>query len=240
MSVENHATPDHEPRHGQPGKTPDAAVAKTSGLPDARAASTSEEPPVRQASAAWVVAVLALAVVMAWLLPTLADALHAERTLEQDTLLPLASADLTVPAGWSVDPASIGPVEVALARDGIAVDVVSGSWQGMTDALLERLEDLYLGGEPLAWEPDGVGALDDMLDSPRAVWRAETSVADGPPVAVAVVRQSASVVLVASSAQGDADVLEEQLQAAVEAILKGVALFEPGLGLDDAGQGALR
>lgn len=183
---------------------------------------------------------LALAVLMAWLLPVLADALHSQRTLDRDTSLPLASGVLTVPAGWSIDPAGIGPVEVAIARDGVAVTVVSGSWQGMTGALLERLEGLYLGGEPLAWQPDGAGELDDMLASPSEVWRAETSAADGPPAAVAVVRQSASVTLVVASWEDGDDAKTDPLWSSIESILPGVEPFEPSIGIGDGGPGALR
>lgn len=166
--------------------------------------------------AAWLAALLVTLVAFGLLVPRL-PALGAESImLSSDTEVGLATASVTIPAGWELEIEATSQRTPVALRDGVEVTVSDAVWLGDSDDLLAHVSQLMFDGEArLPHTSDTADDSDDSEDSKdsRELWHLEPNeaAAAGAPVRVDVIRDGEGVVLVIArgterevSAQSDA------------------------------------
>jgi hypothetical protein len=163
-------------------------------------------------------------------LPALGDASMA---LDADTEVGMATASVTIPAGWDLDIAASSQQQPTASRDGVDVTTTDAVWLGESSDLLGNVAQLLFDGEAVI--PDSAAQSDGPADgdpadgdSPREVWQlTPTGTADNDaPVRVDVIRDGQGVVLVV--ARGTPEAVAAQSDA-IDAISDSVRLDLSGL-----------
>ena len=171
--------------------------------------------------ASWLGVVLVTLVACAAVVPLAPTLGPTTIFLSDDTVLDLASASLTMPAGWDVDIAASSLRSPTATRQGVEVSATDAIWLGDSDSLLAKVNDLVF---------DGQGAVPGVPDGARGAeaerWRivAGSSADSAAPARVDVVREGQSVVLLV--VRGEASDVE-RLGAELDAIVASVEVFAP-------------
>lgn len=141
--------------------------------------------------------------------------------LSSDTEVGLATASVTIPAGWELDISSSSLRTPAASRGGVDVTVSDAVWLGDSDKLLTQVSALLFDGDadvPVVSD-DAEGS--EGSDSSRELWHLAPSEAgaEGVPARVDVIREGEGVVLVvARGAQSDVEAQSEAIDAISDSV----------------------
>ena len=184
--------------------------------------------------ASWLAVLLVTLVAFGLLIPRLPALGDESIKLTADTEVGMATATVTIPAGWDLDIAASSQQIPVASRDGVEVTTTDAVWLGESSDLLRNVATLLFDGAALV---DGAAVIPDVVaradapaggDSSREVWRlTPTEAADqDAPVRVDVIREGQGVVLVAArGATNDVSALSD----AIDAISASVELDLSGL-----------
>lgn len=178
--------------------------------------------------ASWLAVLLVTLVAFGLIIPRLPAWGDESMTLTADTEVGMATAVVTIPAGWDLDIAASSQQIPVASRDGVEVTTTDAVWLGETSDLLGNVADLLFDGDAVI--PDVAATDDASADgaSSLEVWRLTPSQAAGQdaPVRVDVIRDGQAVVLVV--ARGAASDVNAQSDA-IDAITASVELDLSGL-----------
>ena len=178
--------------------------------------------------ASWLAVLLVTLVAFGLIIPRLPALGDESMTLTADTEVGMATAAVTIPAGWDLDIAASSQQMPVASRDGVEVTTTDAVWLGETSDLLANVADLLFDGDAVI--PDVAAQADASPDgaSSREVWRLNPSEAAGQdaPVRVDVIRDGQGVVLVV--ARGAASDVNAQSDA-IDGITASVELDLSGL-----------
>jgi hypothetical protein len=183
--------------------------------------------------ASWLAVLLVTLVAFGLIIPRLPALGDASMALDADTEVGMATASVTIPAGWDLDIAASSQQQPTASRDGVDVTTTDAVWLGESSDLLGNVAELLFDGEAVipdsAAQSDGPGDGDSGDgDSPRELWQlTPTGTADHDvPVRVDVIRDGQGVVLVV--ARGTPEAVAAQSDA-IDAISDSVQLDLSGL-----------
>ena len=184
--------------------------------------------------ASWISVLLVTLVAFGLIIPRLPAFGDESMTLTSDTEVGMATAVVTIPAGWDLDIAASSQQLPVASRDGVEVTTTDAVWLGETSDLLGNVADLLFDGDAVipdgAAIPDVAARADASPDGAASleVWRLTPSEAAGQdaPVRVDVIRDGQGVVLVV--ARGAASDVNAQSDA-IDAITASVELDLSGL-----------
>lgn len=170
---------------------------------------------------AWLTALLVTLVAFGLLIPQLPDLGAESIVLSSDTEVGLATASVTIPAGWELDISSSSLRTPAASHGGVDVTISDAVWLGGSDKLLAQVSALLFDGDadvPVVSDtPDGA----EDSDSSRELWHlapSETG-AEGVPARVDVIREGEGVVLVvARGARSDVDAQSKAIDAISDSV----------------------
>jgi len=181
--------------------------------------------------AAWLAVLLVTLVAFGLMIPRLPALFDESIALNADSEVGMATATVTIPAGWDLDIAASSLQTPVASHDGVEVTTTDGVWLGDTSDLLENVAQLLFDGDAVI--PDTATQPDAPVDGTdaREVWQlAPTAAASGnAPARVDVIRDGQGVVLVA--ARGTADDVTA-LSDVIDAISDSVQLDLSGLDVD--------
>jgi hypothetical protein len=188
--------------------------------------------------ASWLAVLLVTLVAFGLIVPRLPALGDASMALDADTEVGMATASVTIPAGWDLDIAASSQQQPTASRDGVDVTTTDAVWLGESSDLLGNVAQLLFDGEAVIPDSaaqsdgpadgdsaDGDSADGDSADgdSAREVWQlTPTGTADhDAPVRVDVIRDGQGVVLVV--ARGTPESVAAQSDA-IDAISDSVRL----------------
>ncbi len=178
--------------------------------------------------ASWFALLLVTLVAFGLIIPRLPALGDESMALGVDTEVGMATAAVTIPAGWDLDIAASSQRVPVASRDGVEVTTTDAVWLGKTSNLLGNVADLLFDGDAVI--PDVAAKADASADgaSSREMWRLTPTDAASPgaPVRVDVIRDGQGVVLVV--ARGTANDVAA-LSDAIDAIAASVQLDLSGL-----------
>ena len=181
--------------------------------------------------ASWLAVLLVTLVVFGLLIPRLPAWGDESMALKADTEVGMATAAVTIPAGWDLDIAASSQQIPVASRDGVEVTATDAVWLGETSDLLGNVADLLFDGDAVI--PDVVAKADAAADgaSSREVWQLAPTeaVSQDAPVRVDVIRDGQGVVLVVARGAAN-DVIA--LSDAIDAISDSVQLDLSGIDLE--------
>lgn len=173
--------------------------------------------------ASWLAVLLVTLVAFGVVIPRLPAWGDESMALNVDTEVGMATAAVTIPAGWDLDIAASSQQIPVASRAGVEVTTTDAAWLGETPDLLGNVAELLFDGDAVI--PDVAAKADAPADgaSSREVWQLTPTEAasQDAPVRVDVIRDGQGVVLVV--ARGGADDVTA-LSDAIDAISASVAL----------------
>lgn len=176
--------------------------------------------------ALWFAVVVVTLVAFGFAIPMLPSLGADTRHLTSDVVLELATASVTLPAGWDVDIASSSQRQPVATRGDVQVDVVDAVWLGASSGLVAHAAELVFSGRPTL--PDVPAGAAGKTNEQWRIVAGEASPSSDPRQVV-VLRRDTSVVLVIVRGP-DAQVAEAA--DAIEAIVSSVTFtgFTPDVG----------
>ncbi len=181
--------------------------------------------------ASWLAVLLVTLVAFGLIIPQLPALGDESIALSADTPVGMATAAVTIPAGWDLNIAASSQQIPVASRDGVEVTTSDGLWFGETSDLLANVARLLFDGDAVI--PDVAARADAPADgaSAREVWHLTPTDAasQDAPVRVDVIRDGQGVVLVAArGSAGDVAALSD----AIDAISDSVQLDLSGLDVE--------
>lgn len=171
--------------------------------------------------ASWLIAALVTMVSFGLVVPLLPSLGPDTRHLDDDTRVGLATATVTIPAGWDLDIAAASQSRPVAILGGVEVSVVDAVWLGASRRLVDNASSLVFSTPPvlpeIPEEADGT-EREEWLVLPGA------DADDTDPRQVTVVRDAESVVLVI--VRGPAAEVDAAAEA-IDAIVASVELAGP-------------
>jgi len=173
--------------------------------------------------AAWLAVLLVTLVAYGFLIPRLPALGDDSLALQADTSVGMATASVTIPAGWDLDIEASSQQAPRASLGEVNVSVSDAVWLGDSADLLANVSTLYFDGNavlPDTAEGDDSSAQDEAARQQWQLTPNDQASADAP-VRVDVVRSAQSVVVVA--ARGPASDVAAQ-SATIDAIVDSVDL----------------
>jgi hypothetical protein len=176
--------------------------------------------------ASWLVGALVTLVMFGLIVPLLPALGPDSRHLDVDTTVGLATASVTIPAGWDLDIAAASQSRPVAALGDVEVSVVDAVWLGTSQRLVDNASSLVFSTSPAVPEiPDDADGAD------REEWLvvAAADAEDDDPRQMTVIRNAESVVLVI--VRGPAADVEAAIDA-IDAIVASVELAGPAVDVE--------
>ncbi len=179
--------------------------------------------------ALWLAVLLVTLVAFGLIIPRLPAWGDESIVLTTDTEVGMATASVTIPAGWDLDIAASSQRVPVASRDGVEVTTTDAVWFGDTSDLLGNVAELLFDGDTVI--PDVAAKVDAPADgdSAREVWQlAPTEAASqGAPVRVDVIRDGQGVVLVvARGAADDVTALSDTIDSISDSVKLDLSGFD--------------
>lgn len=142
--------------------------------------------------AAWLAVLLVTLVAFGVIIPQFPAWGDETIALSADTEVGMATASVTIPAGWDLDIAASSQRQPLASRDGVRVSITDAVWLGDTADLLTHVSRLIFDGDAAIPESPADGGTS------REVWRLAPAAGagEGVPARVDVIRDGQGVVLV--------------------------------------------
>lgn len=171
--------------------------------------------------ASWLAVLLVTLVAFGLMIPRLPAWGDDSKTLEVDTEVGMATAAVTIPAGWALDIAAASQQIPVASRNGVEVTIMDAVWLGDSSDLLGNVADLLFDGDAVI--PDVTAQADAPAGGTplREVWQlaATPAASDDAPVRVDVIRDGQGVVLVAArGAESDVTALSDAIDAMSDSV----------------------
>lgn len=148
--------------------------------------------------AAWLAVLLVTLVVCGFLIPQLPGLGDDTIALQTDTRVGMATASVTIPAGWNLDiEASSQQVPRASLGD-VTVSATDAVWLGDSADLLANVSSLYFDGDAILPDTTDAAGSSTQDKAARAQWQLTPNdqASAAAPARVDVVRSAESVVVV--------------------------------------------
>ena len=176
--------------------------------------------------ALWLAVVVVTLVAFGLAIPLLPSFGPDSRQLTADDVMELATATVTLPAGWDVDVASASQRQPVATLGNVQIGIVDAVWLGASNRLVTHAADLVFSQPPLL--PDVPATADGTGSEEWQILPARDAPSDDPR-SVIVLRRDTSVLLVIVRGP-DADVAA--VADTIDAVVASVAFngFTPDVG----------
>ena len=183
--------------------------------------------------ASWLAVLLVTLVAFGLMIPRLPALFDESIALNADTEVGMATASVTIPAGWDLDIAASSQQIPVASRAGVEITTTDAVWLGDTSDLLANVARLLFDGDAVI--PDVAAKADAQADAPaggasaREVWQLTPTVAasQAAPVRVDVIRDGEGVVLVtARGAANDVAALSDAIDAISDSVQLDLSGFD--------------